>query len=103
MRSKKTTAKAVFALKKAENSQWVDKWVDKTALKIGSSFSVLWGFMDFQGGFWGEFGDFYKVIFRGIFGVSCLVSVGFENVLTFVCRKNKGKGDFRRKIAGKMR
>ena len=77
--------------------------MDKIALKIGSSFGVLWGFVKFQGGFYAEFGDFYKVVFEGIFGVRCWVSVGFENVLTFICNKSKEKGNFRRKIAGKMR
>ena len=73
--------------------------MDKTALKVGSSFGVLWDFVDFQGGFQAEFGDFYKVIFSGIFGVSCWLSVGFGNILTFVCRKNKEKGKFWRKFA----
>ena len=68
--------------------------MDKTAKKNGSSFGVLWGFMDFQDDFWTEFGDFYKVVFKGIFGVSCWLSAGFENILIFICRKNKEKANF---------
>lgn len=68
--------------------------MDKIALKIGSSFGVLWGFVKFQGGFYAEFGDFYKVVFSGIFGISCCLSVGFRNILTFVCNKSKEKRQF---------
>lgn len=42
---------------------------------------------------------FLQGCFKGIFGVSCWLSVGFRNILTFVCKKGKRKGKFWRKIA----
>lgn len=120
MRSKKTTAKAVFILKKAEKRQWVDNWadnwVDKILPKKFNGWTNGWTVLHFINThvlavytiyfcfrwlFVVSWASFDRVIFSVIFSVSCWLSVSFWGILAFICKKKKGKGNFREKLPKK--